>query len=69
MKSFITYLLGICQVTIIHSSQDDRSFTGYAHQLANGKWGFINSVYPIEEDGTLQVQQTDGHVIRVKIKN
>lgn len=27
------------------------------------------SVYPIEEEGTLQVQQTDGHVIRVKIKN
>ena len=25
------------------------------------------TVYPIEEDGTLQVQQTDGHIVRIKI--
>lgn len=54
---------------------------GYAIVRIKKAEGYINSagkeivpckyktVYPIEEDGTLQVQQTDGLVIRTKIEN
>ena len=54
---------------------------GYAIVRHQNTEGYINTdgkeivpckyktVYPIGEDGTLQVQQTDGHIIRIKIEN
>ena len=42
MKSSILFILSVCYIVIVCSCQNNYNFTGYAHQLANGKWGFIN---------------------------